>query len=73
MSDTRILNYVDARTGKDCQINVPKDAAWLMVQTLHIAGINVPKDAAWLMVQTLHIAGVEAYIEFTEDDLVTVK
>jgi hypothetical protein len=54
MSDTRILNYVDARTGKDCQI-------------------NVPKDAAWLMVQTLHIAGVEAYIEFTEDDLVTVK
>ena len=53
MSDTRILNYVDARNGKDCQI-------------------TVPKDVALLMVQTLHIAGVEAYIEITEDDLVTV-
>lgn len=32
--------------------------------------IEVPKHTAMIIVQSMHLAGVDAWIEFTEDDLI---
>jgi hypothetical protein len=44
MTDTRDLYYTDAKDGKERMIQVPENLAWIMVQSMHIAGVEAYID-----------------------------
>ena len=55
----RNLYYTNAKDGVERMIEVPEDLAWIMVQSMHIAGVNAYIDltpanivAAWLWCPT---------------------
>ena len=40
----RNLYYTNAKDGVERMIEVPEDLAWIMVQSMHIAGVNAYID-----------------------------
>jgi len=44
MTNTKDLYYTDAKDGKERMIQVPENLAWIMVQSMHIAGVDAYID-----------------------------